>query len=272
MSAAFTRRSYGNFVATDNLSITPADYDEFCVTAPTDARLGDISGTRICGLYDLTPAAFVRPPQNLRTTASTYGTQKEYYNGVDWSLTARLPNRAQLFGGISTGTSNNSGNALVNSTEACFIVDSPQMLRYCEVAYPWRMQVKLFGTVGLPSAVDLALTYQSYSGQNITANYTVTSAQVQFLNPARTALSAGTATFPLVEPATLFNERVHQVDLRVSRPFRWRDVRIRAILDIGNLLNASPVLLQNNTYGANWLRPGFILPGRLIKPTVEMTF
>ena len=272
MSAAFTRRSYGNFVATDNLAITPADYDEFCVTAPTDARLGSVSGTQICGLYDLTPAAFVRPPQNLRTTASTYGTQKEYYNGVDLSATARLPHRVQILGGISTGTSNNSGNALVNSTEGCFIVDSPQALRYCEVAYPWRTQVKLFGTVGLPSAVDLALTYQSYPGQNITANYTVTSAQVRFLNPARTALSAGTATFPLVEPATLFNERVNQVDLRLSRPFRWRDVRIRAILDIGNLLNASPVLLQNNTYGANWLRPGFIMPGRLIKPTVEMTF
>ena len=100
MSAAFTRRSYGTFVATDNLAITPADYDEFCVTAPTDPRLGGVSGTRICGLYDLTPAAFVRPPQNLRTSASTYGTQKEYYNGVDLSLTARLPHRVQLFGGL----------------------------------------------------------------------------------------------------------------------------------------------------------------------------
>jgi hypothetical protein len=95
---------------------------------------------------------------------------------------------------------------------------------------------------------------------------------VQFLTPGRTALSGGTATFPLVEPATLFADRVNQLDLRASKSFTQGGVRIRAILDVGNLLNASPVLLQNNTYGPNWLRPSFILPGRLVKPTVEITF
>ena len=168
--------------------------------------------------------------------------------------------------------SNNSGNALVNSTEACFVIDSPQALRYCNVTYPWRTQVKLFGTVGLPWAIDLALTFQSYPGQDITAAYTVTSAQVRFLNPARTALSGGTATFPLVQQGTLFSDRVNQLDLRTAKVFKSGGVRVRAILDLGNLLNASPVLLQNNTYGSNWLRPGFILPGRLVKPTVEITF
>jgi hypothetical protein len=272
VSAAYTRRWYGNFVVTDNRAITPSDYDEYCITAPTDSRLGGISGTRICGLYDLTAAAFVRSPENFRTTASTYGTQREFYDGIDLSLTARLPHRAQLFGGISRGTSNNSGNALVNSTEACFIVDSPQALRYCEVAYPWRTQLKMYATVGLPWAIDLAGTFQSYPGQNITANYTVTSAQVQFVTPGRTTLSGGTATFPLVEPATLFSARVNQLDLRASKTFNAGGLRVRAILDVGNLLNASPVLLQNNTYGSNWLRPSFILPGRLVKPTVEITF
>jgi hypothetical protein len=32
------------------------------------------------------------------------------------------------------------------------------------------------------------------------------------------------------------------------------------------------VLLQNNTYGANWLRPSFIMPGRLFKPAVQVDF
>jgi hypothetical protein len=44
------------------------------------------------------------------------------------------------------------------------------------------------------------------------------------------------------------------------------------MLDIGNALNASTVLLQNNTYGSNWLRPAYIVPGRLLKPTVDITF
>jgi hypothetical protein len=51
-----------------------------------------------------------------------------------------------------------------------------------------------------------------------------------------------------------------------------RGTRIRAIADIGNVLNSSPVLLQNNAYGTNWLRPSYIMPGRLFKPTVEVSF
>jgi len=44
------------------------------------------------------------------------------------------------------------------------------------------------------------------------------------------------------------------------------------MLDIGNVLNASTVLLQNNTYGPIWLRPAFIMPGRLFKPSVQIDF
>ena len=49
-------------------------------------------------------------------------------------------------------------------------------------------------------------------------------------------------------------------------------MRVRAMLDVGNLTNSSTVLLQNNTYGANWLRPTYIMPGRLLKPSFEITF
>lgn len=271
-NVSYFRRSYGNFVATDNLAIAPADYDEFCIAAPTNSQLGEVSGTRICGLYNLSPAAFIRPPQNYRTTASTYGSQKESFSGIDVSLSARLPHRGQLFGGVSAGTSNNSGNALVNSTEACFVIDSPQAMRYCKVDYPWRTQVKMLGTVGLPWDIDLGATFSSNPGPDINANLTVNSSQVQFVTPGRTTLSGGTATIPLIEPATVFGNRIYQVDLRAAKAIKTGSVRIRAILDIGNLFNASSVLLQNNTYGNNWLRPAYIMPGRLFKPTVEITF
>ena len=270
-NVSYVRRSYGNFVAIDNLAISPSDYDEYCITTPTDPRLPG-SGSRICGLYDLTPAAFIRTPSNLRTTASSYGNQKETFNGVDVALSVRLPRRAELFGGFSSGTSNNSGNALVNSTEACFAIDSPQALRYCKVDYAWRTQAKLLGTVVLPWNVDLGVTFQSVPGPDIGANYTVNSTQAQFVNPGRTTLSAGTATVALVQPATMFGPRYHQLDLRMSKAVQYRGVRVRAILDVGNLLNSSGVLLQNNAYGVNWLRPSYIMPGRLFKPTLEMRF
>ena len=272
-TATYIRRWYGNFVVTKNQAITQADYNQYCITAPTNAQLGSVSGTQICGLYDLTPAAFIRTPQNVLTAASNYGTQTETFNGVDVSLNVRLPHRGQLFGGVSSGTSSNTGNALVNSTEQCFIVNSPQQLRYCSLPYPWLTQVKLLGTVGLPWDLDLGVTFQSNPGPEIDANYTVASSQAQFLTPGRSTLSAGTATLPLIQPGTVFGDRIYQLDLRASKTIKTgRGLRIRAILDMANLLNASTVLLQNNTYGNNWLRPAYIMPGRLFKPTVEVTF
>jgi hypothetical protein len=271
-TAMYIRRSYINFVVTDNRAITPSDYDQYCITAPTDPRLGSISGTPVCGLYDLSPAAFIRPQQNYRTTASTYGSQKETFNGVDVSVNVRLPHRVQLFGGVSSGTSNNSGNALVNSTEACFVVNSPQALRFCNLQYPWRTGVKMLGTVGLPWNIDLSATFQDNPGPEIDANLTVTSAAVRFQIPGRTALSGGTATVPLIQPGTVFADRIYQVDVRASKTIAIGGTKLRAIIDIGNLFNGSTVLLQNNTYGNNWLRPAYIMPGRLIKPTIELTF
>ena len=42
LSATYYRRWFGNFVVTDNTLVTPDDYDPFCITAPTDSRLGSI--------------------------------------------------------------------------------------------------------------------------------------------------------------------------------------------------------------------------------------
>ncbi len=271
-SAMYIRRAYDNFVVTDNLAISPSDYDQYCITAPSDPRLGSISGTQVCGLYDLTPAAFVRPQQNYRTAASNYGTQTETFNGVDVSMNMRLPHRVQLFGGVSSGTSNNSGNALVNSTSACFVIDSPQALRYCNLPYPWRTGLKMLGTVGLPWHLDVSATFQDNPGPEIDANLTVTSSSVHFLSASRTTLDAGTATVPLIQPGTVFGDRIYQMDVRASKTFTIGSTKLRAILDIANLFNASTVLLQNNTYGNNWLRPAYIMPGRLVKPTLELTF
>jgi hypothetical protein len=95
---------------------------------------------------------------------------------------------------------------------------------------------------------------------------------VQFVNSPRTALTLGSATIPLIEPGTLFGERMTQVDLRFGKNFRYRGVRIRALLDVANLFNSNAVLVLNTTYGSNWQRPTYVLPGRLIKPTIQIDF
>jgi hypothetical protein len=77
-----------------------------------------------------------------------------------------------------------------------------------------------------------------------------------------------TATVNLIEPGTLFGDRVNQVDLRVGKNFKVDRTRIRASVDIYNALNSSAILTINTTYAttnSTWLRPTSIMPGRLIK-------
>ena len=58
MTGGYYRNWFGNFLVTDNTLVTPADFDPFCITAPSDARLPGGGGYQVCGLYDVTPAKF----------------------------------------------------------------------------------------------------------------------------------------------------------------------------------------------------------------------
>jgi hypothetical protein len=269
VNIGYTRRWFGNFTVTDNLALVPADHDEFCITAPTDARLGGVSSSRICGLYDLNPTKRTVTPDNVRTSPDTYGTQKESWQGIDATVNARLPRRVTVSGGLSSGTEG-------NNSEACFVIDSPGVMRFCDVKRPWRTGVRFLGTIGMPWGIDAGVTFQGNPGPEILANYTVTSAQVgstvQFVNPARTSFSGGSAAVSLIEPGTMFGDYMYQLDLRLIKALRYRRVRARLTLDLANILNASAVLVQNNAYGTSWLRPVFTLQGRLIKPGVQIDF
>ena len=136
MSGGYYRTWFGNFTVTDNQLVTPADYDPYCVTAPTDARLGSISGSQVCGLADINGDKFGQV-DSIVTLASHYGKQTEVYNGADLGLNIRLPHGAQVSGGWNIGNSislpNNvslgMGLGLQSSkANSCFVVDSPQQL------------------------------------------------------------------------------------------------------------------------------------------------
>ena len=81
LNVGYYRTWYGGFLVEDNLAASAADFDEFCITAPTDSRLGPSSGRQICGLYDVRPALFGRV-DNLVTQAANYGQQSQVYDGV----------------------------------------------------------------------------------------------------------------------------------------------------------------------------------------------
>ena len=70
----------------------------------------------------------------------------------------------------------------------------------------------------------------------------------------------------------MYGNRLQQVDFRLIKSVTVNSIRVQGQFDLYNLLNANPVLTQNNTYGVNWQRPTGVLPGRLVKFGVQLNF
>jgi len=196
----------------------------------------------------------------------------EVYNGVDFTVNARLPQGIVLSGGPSIGRT---------ETNYCFTIDSPQGtglppsqggtsaagLLYCDVKPPFQPNVKLLGVYPLPwQGIQFAATFQSLPGPQITAARTYTNAEIRpSLGRNLATGAAGTSTVQLIAPGTTYDERLYQLDLRASKVFKVGRHRVQANVDVYNAGNASSILSINTTYGANWMRPTSILQGRLVK-------
>ena len=270
VNLGYFRTWYGNFLATDNLAVTPADYSEYCFTAPTDDRLGETSGERICGLYDLNPDKFGQV-DNLITQQSHYGDRSEIYNGVDLNMTARFLQGGQVAGGMSIGRT---------TTENCGVIDTPST-RFCKVTPPWSSgtQVKFLVVYPLPWDLQTSVIYQNFSGIPTGADIVLTNAVIApSLGRNLSGCAPGVAvcnqtrTELLIPPLSLYEPRVQQLDLRFSKSFRFGGVRANGNIDLANLFNTGNVLAVTERYGPAWLNVLQTIGGRMIKFSTQVDF
>lgn len=286
LNVGYFRTWHGNFPVTANGAVTPADVDRFCVTAPNDPRLGDASGRKICGLFDVTTARFGRI-SNLVQPAKNFGKQYDRYDGVDIALNARFGRGGTLTGGLNTGRT---------VVDTCAIVQGyPQIglaigggaasltaREFCHVVLPWsaQTQVKLAGNYPLPWwGLQASATYQNLPGISILANYVATNAEIaptlgRNLSscPTATGPCTATATIALIPPNTEFEDRFGQLDVRLTKVLRLGRARLQGMLDVYNLFNASSVLAESFAYGSNFLRPSGVLSARLVKFGAQLDF
>jgi hypothetical protein len=262
----------------DNLRWTPADFDEFTIVVPDDPRLpADIRGTTITGLYVIKDAS--RPlVDDYRSFAKNYGDHKEAYNGVDLNINWRMGNGGNLGGGMTWG------NSHIND---CYVVDDPTQLRFCDRNVDPNsglvrggFQVKLLGSYPLLAGWQLSGSLQSVRGPEITAAWTSRdfNGTIRFPNTARPSLGATPSiTVQLIEPGTMYDDRLVQLDLRGAKTFGRGANRVRVMIDLYNALNNNAVLQRSafgglDVYGANWGRPLGILEGRLFKIGAQLDF
>jgi hypothetical protein len=266
---AYFHRMTGNFYATDNLALSPLDYQEFCVMAPVDSRLPGGGGNQICGLYDRTPAAFARSPDNLVTFSDNFGKQTRTYDGIDLSMNTRY-HGAFLRGGVNFGAT---------ATSNCAVVDSPQT-RFCDVSPQWLPTINGGGGYRLPwYQIQTSAVFQSYLGPQVLATWNApNSAVVSTLN--RNLSSCGTTVtcnqtvaVSLIKPGSVYGDRRTQLDLRLSKMFTFKGGKnLEVMADLYNALNANPVITQNNTYGPEWQVPNTVLLARYLKLGVQFKF
>jgi hypothetical protein len=250
---------------TDNLTVTPADYDHFCITAPRDSRLPDGGGYEVCGLYNLKPEKF-GVVQNLVTDPKNFGEFVSRNDFLNVTIDARLPRSIRLGGGFDTGRS---------VADRCFVVDSQQELLHCRVVTPFmaQTQFKLHSTFPLPADFMASFAYVNVSGPSFEANYAATNAEIRPSLGRNLSGGVQSVTVPLVAPQTLFEDRIARLDLRLSKVLRVGNrVRIQFNLDAYNALNANSVRAVISTYGARWQQPQQILDPRIIQIGGQISF
>mgnify|MGYP003694150403 CR=1 FL=1 len=132
------------------------DYTPVNVVSPIDGE--------VITVYNISPAALVQ----IDRVDSASSQRQQIYDGYEFSLSARLPGGAQIFGGTVTQHTLN-----VN----CDQVDDPNQLRFCderERPNPFRTQVKMSGAYTLPKLdIQTSASFQSEPGFGLLTNWNI---------------------------------------------------------------------------------------------------
>ena len=205
---------------------------------------------------------------------ATSDINRNYYNGLELSLQARLPNGGTIFGGWTAHQHVQDTCGLTSNPNGVFqedlIRDDEDILRggqFCDqsaLGMPFRNDFKLFGAYPLPGDFQISGSIQAYSGAERELRWTIPAGY--YPNGQRTTSSA----IQLFAPGTNYFDYWTQVDIAIRRIFRVGNYEYSAQADIYNLMNASAIVDENDGYGSGYARPSRLLQGRLLRIALQM--
>ena len=78
----------------------------------------------------------------------------------------------------------------------------------------------------------------------------------------------------MLRQASLYGDRVNEVDFRIAKILRYGHTRTMLGVDLFNALNSSAILTYNAAFapGGAWNTPVTVLTARLAKISAEITF
>jgi hypothetical protein len=288
-SLGYFRRINGNFFVVDNEALGPADFTAYSVTVPSTPGFPPLpnAGQQITGLYDQNAIVTNR---NVVKGVSTFGTQLQHWDGFDLSVDARLRNGLFLQGGVSTGKT---------MTDNCDIVDDvpeanalpgfafPAGIQppvaaglgaiiptsYCHQETPFLSQYKALASYTLPwYGIRVSGTFQSLPGPQVVANNIYNNANRTTLTTLPRPFTLGQANVSVIEPGSLYGDRLNQIDLRLTKVVNMGRSRLDLNVDFYNAFNSDAVIGELPAYGPVWRLPLTVIQPRFVKFAARWDF
>ena len=287
----YFRRINGNFYVQDNEALGPNDFTQYSVTIPTTNSLGGTlpnAGQTISGLYDQNALVVNR---NVIKAASQFGKQMQHWDGFDISVDARPRNGLLLQGGVSTGKT---------MTDNCDIVDDvPESLQFnvpagiqpsvgynptfsngvwtpkgfCHQETGFLAQYKALASYQLPWwGVRVAGTLQSLPGPLVIANNIYTNTSRTALTTLGRPFTLGQASINVIEPGTMYGDRLNQVDLRFTKIVPVGRGRLDLNVDLYNAFNSDAIIGELPAFGPVWRLPLTVIQPRFVKFAARWDF
>jgi hypothetical protein len=306
----YVRRSWGNLPAIVNDALTPADFDTFVFNVPQDSRLPGGGGYPLT-FRDVKPEK-AQQIRNRLTFANDVGGAYNKFNGVDVTVNARLRD-VTIQGGTSTGNVVEDSCGVVTQNPEYYIfgpwggtggfLDTflggigqwPQ--QFCHRESGWKTNLKGLASYTVPKIdvlVSGTLKSVAYPGNEFP------SVQSQSLGGQTLALFLGipgvdstslgrplSSGIPIqflqiVEPGTLYGDRLTSIDLRLGKLLRYGNSRTMINFDIYNLFNANTTEVYQRSYTpptppgttprSTYLDPLQIMSARFFKISAQFDF
>jgi hypothetical protein len=277
----YTRRWLTNFTWDNNVLQAANQFDAFSITAPNDSRLPEEArGRTINGLYNVQQSVASQVNNITMLASDAGGDYTQTHNGFLLNISARMRNGLTLQGGIATGvTEINYCDVRANSPEFTVLGAQNPTNPWCNTSTGWSTRATGLGSYTVPK-IDVLVsgTFRSDKGSPLNANMVFTSGQTTLGRPF--ANNAPNVTVNLVEPGTLYGDRVNEIDMRFAKILRFGRTRTNVGFDIYNILNSAPILTYNQAFNptinanpsANWLAPQSTLQPRFVKFSAQIDF
>ena len=290
VDVSFNRRQWGNFFVTDNVAVGPQDYTQVSLVAPSSAKLPNGGGYPVVFNVRNTDRTTIGATDNYYTSADDYGDWTSYWQGIDFSVNARLKSGLVLQGGFSTGSGHRDQCEVTAKVPEILAINFPfttQPISSCKYDEPWMATYRGLATYTVPK-IDVLVSATARStpnvqpdaggnlvgtnGASLAANFNASSPQ---LTGGALAVGVPFQGVNLVTQGVLYADRVNALDLRFGKILRFGRTRTNVALDLYNLFNANTGTAFNQAFGtdgATFLRPTAILNPRFVRFNVTFDF